>query len=249
MADWTIIRKPVVASTMDEIDALGQAGASDRTVVVADEQTAGRGRAGRRWTAPSGAGLFLSMLVRTTVAPARMGPLPLLVGLAVAEAIETCASIRCLVKWPNDVLAPGGKIAGVLVTTKLDAGQVRFVNIGAGVNCAGTIDALPPGAASIFSESRDVVTPSALLPIALNAIGRRLGEFERADGRPGLDDWLRRAAFLGGEVVVVDRGEERAGQFVGVAEDGALLLEMGSRQRLRVVAGDLTRGPRRRDDL
>lgn len=249
MADWNIIRKTVVASTMDEIDALGEAGAPDRTVVVAGEQTAGRGRAGRRWQAPAESGLSFSLLVRPSVSPARLGPLPLLIGLAVAEAIEHCAEFRCRVKWPNDVLAPRGKIAGVLVSSKLAAGRVRFVNIGVGVNCTAAKESLPSGAASIVSESGRAITPANLLPRVLEAVDRRLVEFEQADGRPNMDDWLRRAAYLGEEVVVVDHGERRAGRFVGVEVDGALLLETDSGEHARVVGGDLTRGPRRPDDL
>lgn len=249
MPGWDIVRISVVASTMDEIDALAEAGAPDRTVVVADEQTAGRGRAGRQWTAPAGSGLFLSILYRPALKPALLGPLPLVIGSAVADAIEDAAGLSCRLKWPNDILGRGGKLGGILITSKLADGRSRFVNIGVGVNCMATKEDLLPGGASILTESGKRIAPSNVLPVLLDKVDRRLAEFERAHGRPALDDWLARAAFLGEAVAVVDQGTRREGQFVGVDSDGALLLEDADGALMRVVSGDLTRGPRLLNDL
>mgnify|MGYP001028187748 CR=1 FL=1 len=249
MPGWNIVRIASVTSTMDEIDALAEAGAPDRTVVVAEEQTAGRGRAGRQWTAPAGSGLFLSILYRPALEPALLGPLPLIVGSAVADAIEIAFGIDCRLKWPNDILGSSGKLGGILVTSKLAEGRLRFVSIGVGINCTATKGDLPPGGASILSEFGKRIAPSDVLPVLLDQVDRRLAEFERAHGRPELDNWLARAAFLGEVVAIIDQGRRREGRFVGVDADGALLLENADGVRVRIVSGDLTRGPRLLNDL
>lgn len=234
---------------MDEIDALAEAGAPDRTVVVAGRQTAGRGRAGRTWTAPAGSGLFASMLYRPTVEAALLGPLPLLIGLAVADAIEDAAGVRCRLKWPNDVLGSTGKLGGILVATRLAGGHARHVNIGVGINCTAAANELPPGASSIFTETGAIVQPSNLLPRLLDQVDKRLTEFDCARGRTSLAGWLDRAAFLGEVVDIVDQGRGREGRFVGVDPDGALILVDANGAAVRVLSGDLTRGPRPLNDL
>ena len=244
MIEWKTIRRESVASTMDEIDAMGEAGAASGTVVVADEQTSGRGRAGRTWQAPPGSGLFLSILFRSNVAARDLSSLPLVVGLAVAESIETAAGIECRLKWPNDVLIDRGKVAGVLVATKLSGDRVRFANIGIGVNCASAAEKLPYGAVSILSATRCLVAPRDLLPILLVRLGKRLEEFETMNGRPSLAEWWSRAAFRYEMARVENDGAEIEGVIDGIDADGTLLMTTRAGERTRIVAGDLSRGPR-----
>lgn len=247
MPGWTIVRRDAVESTMDELNALADAGAPGGTVVIARSQTAGRGRAGRTWMSAPDSGLFLSALHRTDLPIPRLGPLPLLVGVAVAEAIEALGGPICRLKWPNDVLAPGGKIAGVLIASRSDGERARFVNIGIGVNSFASRDELPAGAASIFSETGRRVAPDELLAPLLACLTNALDHFERSAGKPDLGRWLARAAFVNDIVTVVDAGSTRTGRFVGVDPDGALVLESPSGERRRIVSGDLTRGPRPAD--
>lgn len=244
MIEWSIVRRASVSSTMDEINRLGEAGASSGTVVVADEQTDGRGRAGRSWTAPAGTGLFCSVLYRPRLSADQVSVLSLVAGLAVAEAVERVSGASCRLKWPNDVLGRGGKIAGILVATRLARNELRFANIGIGVNCTTLSQELPTGAASILTETGKSITPVDLLHIVLDRLAFRLDEFERASGRPSLDAWRERAAFLGEPVRVVDRGAEREGILAGIDPDGALVLRDASAELIRVVSGDVTRGPR-----
>jgi len=245
MISWNVIHRASVASTMDEIDALGESGALSGTVVVAAEQTSGRGRAGRVWTAPPGSGLFFSILYRPDLDVSMLSSLPLHVGVAVAEAIEEVSGVACELKWPNDVLIDGRKVAGILVTTKLRGDRVRFANIGIGINCTSEPDRLPSGATSILSATGQEMSPADLLPILLGRIERRFEAFESADGRLSLADWWKRAAFRGESVQVINDGVGITGVLTGIETDGALLLAGERGERIRVVAGDLTRGPRR----
>ena len=118
-----------MGSTNDHARALALAGAPHGTVVVAEQQTAGRGRQGRTWSAPTGRALTLSALVRLPAAA--LEPLPLAVAIAVCEACEAVAPVTCRIKWPNDVWIEGRKVAGVLIEARPQEG---WAVIGIGLN-------------------------------------------------------------------------------------------------------------------
>lgn len=238
-----LIRLATTGSTMDDLAALAAAGEPEGTVVVADEQTAGRGRAGRRWRAPAGSALLCSVLLRPPVAPARLSTLPLLVGVAVAEAIEATAGVACRLKWPNDVWIGEDKVAGVLLTSRSTSVGVEHAVVGIGINVTTPGVDLPLGATSLSVATDCAHDREALLAVLLARLDVRYCAFLAADGRPDLADWLARAMFLGESVFVRIGKEARAGVLRGVDDDGALLLEGADGQLGRIVAGDLTRGP------
>ncbi len=231
---------------MDEVAALAAGGAPEGTVVVADHQTAGRGRAGRGWSAPPGSALLLSALLRPPLPPDRFGPLPLVVGVAVAEALEAVAPVTCRLKWPNDVWIGDAKVAGILAAARTGDGTepARLV-LGIGVNLTTPPADLPGGATSLATATPGAPPPDreAVLAALLPRLGDQYADFLGTGGRPDLSPWRERAALLGEAVAVVDRGERREGRFVGVDDDGTLLLEHDDGAVVRVVAGDLTRGP------
>src|SRR4051812_33118838 len=105
---------PIIGSTMTEASRLARDGAPDRTVVVADEQTAGVGRMGRSWTSDPDIGIYCSVILRLLLPPEQLPVVSLLLGLAVAEAIQSSTGIVCDLRWPNDVLISERKVAGVL---------------------------------------------------------------------------------------------------------------------------------------
>lgn len=245
---WRIERLGTVGSTMDEVAARAADGAPEGAVVVADHQTAGRGRAGRAWEAPPGSALMLSVLFRPPLPPDRLGALPLVVGAAVAEALELVAPVVCQLKWPNDVWIGGHKVAGLLASGRAgsDAAPGPLV-LGIGINVATPSAALPEGATSLAiavpgarPPDREDVLAALLLRLD---IGYRA--FLASGGRPDLHAWRARAALLGEPITVVDGGRRREGRFVGVDADGALLLAVEGGETVRIVAGDLTRGPTR----
>ena len=246
--DWLIQRYDTVASTMDVAGRFAQLGARERTVVVSTEQTAGRGRGGRPWQAPAGSAVFATLILRPRVAANRLSTLPLIAGLAVAEALERIAGSAAWLKWPNDVWlgvdAGFAKVAGVLVTTNLRADTVDHALVGIGINVLGEVQDLPLGATTIQAATGVSVTPTEVLHLLLERFAQAYGAFIAADGRPSLDGWLARAALLGEVVTLDEAGGSHSGIFVGVAEDGSLLLQEPGHPIRRVVAGDLVRGPR-----
>src|SRR5438874_277247 len=138
------------ASTNADLVLAADSGALDRTVLIAETQTAGRGRRERTWVSPPGAGLYLSVLLATgeDVAFTRLGTLSLLAGVAVARTAER-AGVRATLKWPNDVLAGDAKLAGILS----EVSQNRAVVVGIGLNVTELPESVPPGAGGLRPTS------------------------------------------------------------------------------------------------
>lgn len=164
-------------STNDDLLAAARAGAAEGTVLVAEHQTRGRGRQGRQWESRTGSALIFSVLLRPAgVPPADRGWLPLLTGVAVARALREMAGVDAGLKWPNDVLAGGAKLAGILAEQGGEA-----IVVGVGLNVAATRDELPPPG------------PGALPPTSLAVLGGRTDrETLLAAILAELEDWYRR---------------------------------------------------------
>jgi BirA family biotin operon repressor/biotin-[acetyl-CoA-carboxylase] ligase len=233
---------------MDEIGRLAAAGEPEGAVVCADYQTRGHGRAGRHWFAPPGSALLCSMLLRPNLPPRALASLPLCFGVAVADAIEPLCGVLCQLKWPNDVLIRGKKVAGVLMTSRLTGETIDHLSIGIGVNVGATPQQLPPMATSLSIEIGRVVDREKLLTVLLANLDRQYLALNNSNGLFDSREWTRRAAFLGEEVLVGDGGVLVSGRFVGVDDTGALILKLGDGTTKTFVAGDLVRGPRPIED-
>ena len=233
---------------MEVAGLLAQIGARDRTVVVSTEQTAGRGRGGRSWHAAACSAVFATLILRPPVAAHRLSTLPLVAGVAIAEAIERVAGCAAWLKWPNDVwLGVDGdyaKVAGVLVTTNLRGDTIDYALVGVGINVLDGVQHLPHGATNIQAATGVAVTPDVVLHAMLGRFAEMYDAFVAAGGRPSLDGWLARAALLGEVVTIDDAGRSRTGTYVGIADDGGLLIEEPGHPIRKIVAGDLVRGPR-----
>jgi BirA family biotin operon repressor/biotin-[acetyl-CoA-carboxylase] ligase len=244
---------PAIGSTNDLAAAFAQrwSGTDDRDrleglVVVADAQTAGRGRHGRVWVSPAGSGLYVSVLL--TPARARIEPLratmllTLAAGVGIAEGIEAATGLRAGLKWPNDLLVGRRKLAGILAeaTSSLDAVVVGF---GINVNPAAFPGELVDHVTSIESELGRAVDRSAVLAGTLAALAARYDDL--LDGRFDaiLDAWRRRAPASAGAKVTWNTPQGRmAGVTAGIDDHGALLVRVGARVQ-RVVAGEVTLRP------
>jgi BirA family biotin operon repressor/biotin-[acetyl-CoA-carboxylase] ligase len=237
-----------VTSTMDVVDERARAGAVEGLIVVADEQTAGRGRAGRHWEAAPGSALLCSILLRPSISPNRLGPLPLLFGVAVAETVEAFISSPAQLKWPNDVLIGGRKVAGILVQSRLSGNGVNFLNVGMGINVNAPAASLPDGATSLQTAMGRTIDRDEVLGVLTQRLDSAYSTYLSSGGKPSLDEWRRRALMLGEEVVVHHDSDQVQGRFVGIDEDGRLILQAGSGERFALAHGDVSRGPRRSGD-
>lgn len=212
-------------STNARARALAAGGAPDGTVVTAAEQSAGRGRQGRTWTAPPGRSLLCSIVIRD---PPRL--LPLAAGAAVAEAVETAAPARTTtIKWPNDVLLDGSKVAGILVEGRP---QERWAVVGVGLNVAVAPSEFPPELAGRAATLG--LGPEQIEPI-LEELLRRLERWVAADPETLLAEMRARDALLGQPVRWAE-GEGRGG---GIDGDGRLIVVTPDRGRVTLDAGEV----------
>ena len=245
---WVVHYYDSLDSTMDQATLLARFGARERTAVVSNVQTAGRGRAGRSWHAPRGTALLCTLILRPRIAPARLSVLPLVIGVAAAEVIESVTEQRARLKWPNDVWLGNDpdnrKAAGVLVTSRLCGANVDYALVGIGINVSSRQEDLPPGATSLNIVTGLEIERPALLALLLEHFDNHYANYLASDGNPSLDPWRARAALLGQPVTVVENECAHTGIFIDIDSDGALLLAEPDRAVRRIVAGDLVRGPR-----
>lgn len=238
-----LVCAPVTGSTNDDAAALARRGEPEGTVVVADAQTAGRGRLGRGWVSVRGLNLYMSVLLRPAVPPGAAPQLSLVAGVAVARAIEA-EGVETRIKWPNDVLLGGRKVCGILTELEAEADRVEFVIVGIGVNLNSRPEHFPP-------ELRDIATSVGLAagrPVERARFAARLlGELEHCYDRyieAGFGalagEWNGRSALTGRRVTVAGAARDAvSGSCAGIDGDGALLLVEGA-TRHRVLAGDVT---------
>ena len=229
-----VVRVGVVESTQTVAWRLAADGAADRTVVVADHQTAGRGRRGRAWEDEPGASLLVSLLVRPRLAAALRPALSLAAGVAVVEALEAVAGLAARLKWPNDVLVGGRKLAGILVESR--GGEPATLVVGVGVNLAQRSfpDALAARATSVWLETGRAPDREAVLAALLDAFDAWRARLEREGMAPLAARWGELADTLGRRVTA----DGVAGVAVGLDADGALLVDDGAGLR-RVVSGEI----------
>jgi BirA family biotin operon repressor/biotin-[acetyl-CoA-carboxylase] ligase len=238
-----VVHLDTVGSTMDVAAALAAAGEPEGTAVLAEAQTSGRGRADREWHSPHGAGILCSVVLRPRIEPRRLAVLPLIAGVAVAEAIEVEAGLSCHLKWPNDIWIDGRKIAGVLTTARSGPAGLDYVILGIGINVHNRAVDLPTGATSLLVATQRRFDRSTILVTLLDRLDEGYRAFVGAGGGANLAGWRARAALVG-EPVVVDTGpERRAGTMLGIADHGGQLLERADGAVERIVAGELVRGP------
>ena len=253
MADRASWGVPIVVestgSTNDDVEALARQGAPEGTCVVADEQTAGRGRLDRSWVSPPGAGLWASVLVRPGDMPAdRIGWLPLLAGVAVSDALKEACSVRAELKWPNDLVAIaaacGGsegprKLGGILSAfVPATAGADAAVVLGIGINVnMGGMDLPVKQATSVMLEGGSL-DRSALLASLLVALEDRLAQWRSGEGLVERD-YRTRCATIGRLVdVELPNGNKASGVVSGIDDDGHLLVTDGE-ATVRITAGDV----------
>jgi BirA family transcriptional regulator, biotin operon repressor / biotin---[acetyl-CoA-carboxylase] ligase len=229
------------ASTNDVALARARAGAAPGLVVIADEQSQGRGRQGRSWHSPAAGNLYLSAVVKPPASPGLAPPLTLAAGIAVCDALN---SLGCgaSIKWPNDVLISGKKVAGILTETATRGERLEAVVIGVGVNVNGT--SLPPELAPIATSVRlalgRAVDRDALAAELLGRLELWLDCHEAEGAAAIARAWKERSMVIGRRVNVVVDGHPLAGDAVDLDGEGALLVDVPSRGVVRVVAGEVT---------
>lgn len=237
----TVHHHETVDSTNRVAFELAQEGAFHGEVVIAEAQSAGKGRRGRSWASPAGKNLYCSVILRPEIPPARAPELTLVAAVALAETLRE-AGAQAGIKWPNDVQVDGKKIAGILTELSADVERVQFVVVGLGVNLNASAADFPPDVAEVATSlavARGSAVPRALFTAALlTRLEHWLDTWTEQGFAPVRTAWKGYSTILGQEVLV--RSEQK--ELRGVAEDlddsGALILRVGDGTE-RVLAGDV----------
>lgn len=225
-------------STMDDAAKWARDGADEGAVVVAETQTASRGRMGRRWVSDSG-NLYFSVLFRPEA-----GALPLLsplAGVAVARAIRQVAGLYPSIKWPNDIMIDGRKVAGILAESALSGPRVQHAVVGIGVNVALDVSAdleIAATATSLNHASGSEIDRAELLRRILQHMDALYLDLGR--GRSPIAEWRRWLDTLGQRVTVTHHGANDTGLAEDIDEHGNLLLRADTGELLTLAAGDIT---------
>ena len=236
---FRLVAYETLGSTNDELKRLARAGEPESLVIRADRQIAGRGRRGRAWVSPAG-NLYTSALLRPRCRAAEAAQLGFVAALGIAGALgELAPAVDARCKWPNDVLANGKKICGILLETEMSAGDTPdFVVIGIGVNLASSPRDTPYPATSLAEEGAPGVAPQAMTMAFIRHFAVWLGCWQAQGFGPIREAWLARAMGLGGPVTVRLERDTLDGSFVDLDTDGALLLGTNTGTR-RIAAGEI----------
>lgn len=237
-----ILRFESVPSTNTEVARHASEGAAEGLAIMADEQTAGRGRLQRAWSSPKGAGLYFSLLLRPTIAMEQWPLITFLAALAVGDALSEACDVTTDIKWPNDLLSGERKICGILAEA-VETPVGRAVVLGMGVNL--TSDAYPSelasAATSVAEASGRTPDRETLLASLVQALSRWYSLLHEPDGAEKIvAAWSSRSSYASGKPVQVANGDEVwQGITRGVENDGALRLETADGIRI-VRAGDVS---------
>ena len=238
-----ILRFESLPSTNTELARRASEGAEEGLSIVADEQTAGRGRLRRTWSSPKGAGLYFSILLRPTIAQDRWPLLTFMASLAVGDALHDAAGVATDIKWPNDLLSGERKICGILAETVETSGG-RAVIVGIGINL--TADAYPGELAEVATSVAEVAgrppERETILAALQKALGRWYALLHEPDGVEKIvAAWASRSSYASGKLVTVANGDEVwQGITCGIEDDGALRLETETQGMKLVRAGDVS---------
>ena len=231
-------------STNDLAKDLARQGYPEGSVLVAETQSAGRGRLGRVWESPPGTGIYLSLILRPPLPPTELPKLTLTAAVAVVEAIKEATGLEMGIKWPNDILFAGKKLGGILTEMETESDQMSHVILGVGLNINTAVfpDHLQTVATSLRGTGRRY-SRLAIIRAFLRTMDVFYGRFLRQEFPAILDEWRQATVTLGKPVTVKLGAEEISGLAVDVAPDGALLVEKSGGGVEKIISGEIHQAP------
>lgn len=231
-------------STNETALALGRDGAAEGTVVVADRQTKGRGRLGRKWTAPGGSGILVSVLVRPDFAPRQAAWLTLLAAVSVTKLLLQETEVAGRIKWPNDVLVDGSKICGILTELVAEQDRIEYAVLGIGLNVNQTrrefVSGIRNTAASLRTVTGRRFNRATLLRRLIEILEDDYSKLTNQGFEYIRQQWMLHSATMGRRVSCRWEDTVVEGEAVGLGEDGALIVRQRNGDEVFVVRGDVT---------
>jgi BirA family biotin operon repressor/biotin-[acetyl-CoA-carboxylase] ligase len=232
-----------IGSTNSYARERAELGAAEGEVVVAESQSHGRGRLGRRWESPPFANLYVSILLRPKLSPAHAAQITLMAAVALAEVVEEFVPERPAIKWPNDILIGGKKLAGILTEAACKAEGVEYAILGIGVNLNYASAAMPEEirrrATSVLEVAGRPVQRERFLQRLIHSIERCYGELEQAGFDSLAARWESYFAWRGRRVRVELLDQVTSGTAKGIDREGALVILDDGGSAQRILAGDV----------
>ncbi|MGD1044497.1 MAG: biotin--[acetyl-CoA-carboxylase] ligase [Bacteroidota bacterium] len=238
-------RKLFIYDSIDSTNALAKTfaneGAEEGTVIIADHQTAGRGRFGRTWLAESGSSLLFSIIVRPTFGTDKIGLLPFFAAVGIANAVETITGTQCECKWPNDILLKGKKCCGILMesTSQQNKFDYAIIGIGLNVNQKNFFNELEGKATSLSSECGIEFNRRNVFCQIMSSLELLYSNVSKGDFNTVLMEWKTRATIFGKRITMTQATDVIDGIAIALADDGGLVVETETYQRV-FHAGDVT---------
>ncbi|MFZ5595684.1 MAG: biotin--[acetyl-CoA-carboxylase] ligase [Bacillota bacterium] len=233
-----------VESTNREARKLAAEGVPGGTLVVAEEQTGGRGRLGRGWFSPKGLGIWCSLVIRPEIIPGEAPPVTMLTAVAVASAVEKVAGIKPGIKWPNDILVGGKKVCGILTEMSAEMERINFLIVGVGINVNIPEECFPEElkdiAASLHCFGKGPLSRLELLRQFLSDFELSYSIWMERGFGPVLEEWRRRCVTLHRRVRLYTVRETWEGLAEDVDQSGALLLRLPDGTVKPFVAGEVS---------
>ncbi len=232
-----------LGSTNDRAMELAADGAPHGTVVVAERQSSGRGRLGRKWVSPGGRNLYLSIILRPSVDPRGAGMLPLVCAVAVADALKEATELAPRIKWPNDIQISGRKAGGILCEMRSEPGSVLYAIAGIGVNINSTASSFPEDlreiATSVYLETGKKHKRAALAISVLKAFSVWYERWLREGSVPVAAAWRGYSSTIGRRVRVSAPAGDVSGTALDIDADGSLLIETSHAHIQAISTGDV----------
>jgi BirA family biotin operon repressor/biotin-[acetyl-CoA-carboxylase] ligase len=239
-----VVYRESAQSTQNIAIALAEKQGAHGTAVIAEQQTGGRGRLKRKWLSPKG-GIWISVILRPTIPTATSTMLPFVAAVAVCDAVREATGLDATLKWPNDVMVRGKKVAGILLDLSAEADIVNYAVVGIGINA--NVDAKKlhleregrPAATSISDELGHSVNRLRLMALLLEKLEKYFVLLEEKGPSSIVAMWRKRADMLGRRVSVAQQGRVISGAAKDVGDDGSLIVETSAGD-VTVVSGDVT---------
>lgn len=232
-----------VDSTQSVAHQLAAQGAGEGTLVIAERQTAGRGRMGRTWFSPEGKGIWMSLLLQPKIPLARTPQLTLLTAVAVCRAIRRIGQVDAAIKWPNDILIDGKKVCGILLESVAEKERVRYVIAGIGISAnfqsSDYPEDLRPIATSLLIASGKAVNRSALIAEVLAELEKLYGLYLQEGFAPIRTLWETLTVSLHRRVRINTAGGSAEGWAFAIDEAGALCMRMDNGETVRYFSGEI----------
>lgn len=222
---------------------LAEDGAEDGTLVISDCQKAGRGRRGRTWVSPAGKNIFMSLILRPDILPAKATMLTLIAALAVRDGIERETGLSCMIKWPNDLVSGGKKVCGILTEMSTELMGIHYVVIGMGINANQEKfpEELEKTAGSLFLETGKQVRRSHLVAAIMESFEQYYFDFISQGDLSGLISvYNKHMVNFRNEVLILDPVGEYEGIALGINEKGELLVELLDGEVRQVNSGEVS---------